>query len=303
MVSWRWRASPISSAAGDAARGLAVAAELCSLAFHAGGGASNYVASLIFADGAGAARVETGAAAGFEIVDALSVLLPNSEGLLGFDLTDAGSIRCSAMSSVMCSPGRCRPRRTACSGATAWWAQTLRAGSCTPAAPAFSPGWRRRSGFARDQTRWSWESMRAHGNTSSASIFDVIARAFAQPAVGEWHVAAAFGPVFRSNCYCCGGSADAALGVRGDGARAAGRAPGSHVATFRIGDGGGRSVEPRDVPNDRRCPYRDDRRHVRIRTDDAAAMVVRAAGGAAGARMGAADAQGAAGTRARPCRP
>jgi alkylresorcinol/alkylpyrone synthase len=46
----------------------------------------------------------------------------------------------------------------------------------------------------REQLRWSWESMREFGNTSSAAIFDVTRRYFVERVPGDYAVAAAFGP-------------------------------------------------------------------------------------------------------------
>ncbi|MFI5242889.1 MAG: type III polyketide synthase [Gemmatimonadales bacterium] len=174
--------------------GMAVAAELCSLAFHSGGDASNYVASLIFADGAGAACVEMGSADGFEIVDALSEQIPKTEGLLGFDLTDAGfypvlsneltDVLAAAMPSAV---QRLLGRNGLARADVAGW--LLHPGGARILARLESA-----LELCRAQTRWAWDSMRAHGNTSSASIFNVIARALAEPASGNWHIAAAFGP-------------------------------------------------------------------------------------------------------------
>src|SRR4029079_3869523 len=69
---------------------LAVAVELCSLAFHPGGDDGNLTASLIFGDGARGALLEQDEGPGLELVDDASWLIPESEDLLGFDLTDCG---------------------------------------------------------------------------------------------------------------------------------------------------------------------------------------------------------------------
>ena len=72
------------------AAALAVSVELCSLAFHPRGDDGNLTASLIFGDGAGAALLEQGDGPGLELLDDASWLIPASEDLLGFDLTDCG---------------------------------------------------------------------------------------------------------------------------------------------------------------------------------------------------------------------
>jgi predicted naringenin-chalcone synthase len=73
------------------ARVLVVAVEICSLSFRADDQSmDNLTAALVFGDG-GAATVMSGDRAdGLHLVDAASRLLPNSAGMLGFDLRDAG---------------------------------------------------------------------------------------------------------------------------------------------------------------------------------------------------------------------
>ncbi len=72
--------------------GLAAAVELCSLSFHAGGREGNLIAGLIFGDAAGAALLATGepSPGALEIVDSSSMLFPDTQEALGFDLTDRG---------------------------------------------------------------------------------------------------------------------------------------------------------------------------------------------------------------------
>ncbi len=69
---------------------VAVAAELCSLSFHAGGDDGNLTSSLVFGDGAGCCVLASGTGTGLTILDQMTVLIPQSRGALGFDLTGNG---------------------------------------------------------------------------------------------------------------------------------------------------------------------------------------------------------------------
>jgi predicted naringenin-chalcone synthase len=73
------------------ARVLVVAVEICSLSFRTDDQSmDNLAAALVFGDGAAATVMSGDRADGLHLVDAASRLVPNSAGLLGFDLRDAG---------------------------------------------------------------------------------------------------------------------------------------------------------------------------------------------------------------------
>jgi len=74
------------------ASGLAIAAEVCSLAFQSHRDPGNLTSTLIFGDGAGAALMESSGEveSGLEVIDSLSFLIPDSQDALGFALTDQG---------------------------------------------------------------------------------------------------------------------------------------------------------------------------------------------------------------------
>lgn len=177
------------------AAALAVACELCSLAFHAGGDEGNITASLIFADGAGAALLETGPGPGLFVVDSASVLVPASEHLLGFDLTDRGFYpvldrrlaRVLAPAAASAARGLLRRHELASDAVTAWLLH--------PGGPRILSGLASALQFDDRLARWSWDSLRDFGNTSSAAIFDVLARYLAdEEAPPGPAVLAAFGP-------------------------------------------------------------------------------------------------------------
>jgi len=71
--------------------GLIVSVEFPSLTFQPGDGSmDNLVSTLVFADGAGAAVLSTGAGAGIEIVESRSLLVPGTLAEMGFDLRESG---------------------------------------------------------------------------------------------------------------------------------------------------------------------------------------------------------------------
>ncbi|PKN80238.1 MAG: hypothetical protein CVU47_09420 [Chloroflexi bacterium HGW-Chloroflexi-9] len=176
------------------ASGLAVAVELCSLAFHPGGDDGNLTSTLIFGDGAGAALLQTGDGPGLEVVDTASRLVPDTKHALGFALTDQGlyPILTRDLPDLLGEPTR-----------EAVLELLYRNGITTRDIGAWllHPGGARilktlEDGFGLDrcQTHWSWDSMREFGNTSSAAIFDVMRRYFQDRRPGEYAVVAAFGP-------------------------------------------------------------------------------------------------------------
>ena len=173
---------------------LVVSAELCSLAFHPGGTAGNITSTLIFGDGAGAAVLQSGPGRGLEVLDSSSHLIPDSEHLLGFDLTDRGFYPVLSQDLVDALPEPCGVA-----------VDELLARSCLRRTDITSwllhPGGARilqklegALGVERTQTQWSWDSLREFGNTSSAAIFDVLRRYMHDALPGDHAVLAAFGP-------------------------------------------------------------------------------------------------------------
>ncbi|MGH2633123.1 MAG: type III polyketide synthase [Tepidiformaceae bacterium] len=174
---------------------LTAAVELCSLAFHPGGDEGNLTSALIFGDGAGAALIEPGPGDGLEIIDSSSTLIPDSQHLLGFDLTDAGFYplldrRLGDVLARAIGPAvECLLSRNglAIDRVGAWLMH--------PGGARILTRTESQMGLTREPTRWSWDSLREHGNTSSAAIFDVIARYLGDEAArGEFVIIAGFGP-------------------------------------------------------------------------------------------------------------
>lgn len=173
---------------------LAVACELCSLAFHANADEGALTASLIFGDGAGAALLETGAGHGLEIVDSASLLLPGTRDVLGFALTDAGFFPVLDRRLV-----DLLPPATARAADSLLTRHDLRREDV--AAWLVHPGGARILdrlaaflALGEGALRWSWDTLREQGNTSSAGIFDVVRRYLADPRPNEWGLVVGFGP-------------------------------------------------------------------------------------------------------------
>jgi alkylresorcinol/alkylpyrone synthase len=173
--------------------GVAAAAELCSLAFHAGGGEGNITSTHIFGDGAGAALLRSGDGPGVMVLDSMSVLIPNSRDALGFNLTDTGFYPVLSRDlATLLAPATGEAvavllgRNGVAVGDVAAWL-------LHPGGARILSGLERTLGVDRARMHWSWDAMREFGNTSSAAIFDVLARYFADPVDG-YAVCAAFGP-------------------------------------------------------------------------------------------------------------
>jgi alkylresorcinol/alkylpyrone synthase len=180
------------------ASGLAAAVEICSLAFHPRTEAGNLTSALLFGDGAGAALLETGddGRDGLEVLDGLSFLVPDSQGAIGFDLTDRGlyPVLASDIADLLPEPMLAAVTELLCRnslglpGDIAFWL-------IHPGGPKILEAVQATFGLTGHDLRWSWQAMSEFGNTSSAAIFDVIHRYTAERGVPRgWGVVAGFGP-------------------------------------------------------------------------------------------------------------
>jgi alkylresorcinol/alkylpyrone synthase len=176
---------------GDA---LAVSVELCSLAFHRGGDVGNITSGLIFGDGAGAALLQTGAGPGLEVLASSSRLIPDSEHLLGFDLTDQGFYPVLSQDLVDALPGPCEAAIDALLAGRGLQRRDIAAWLLHPGGARILRKLEAAMCIDPAQTRWSWASLREVGNTSSAAVFDVLRRYMPDARSGDYAVLAAFGP-------------------------------------------------------------------------------------------------------------
>lgn len=174
---------------------IAAASELCTLSFHDSDDDETLTANLLFGDGAGAARIEPGDGEGMRIVDSASMLVPCSAGALGFDLTDQGfrPVIDRGLADVLLEPTLAAVDRLLCAngltrGDVAAWL-------IHPGGARILQRLQQGIGLERDALHWSWDSLRANGNTSSAAIYDVLERYMSDPAAPRgWGVCVAFGP-------------------------------------------------------------------------------------------------------------
>lgn len=176
---------------------LVVAAELCSLAFHADDEEGNLISALLFADGAGALLLDSHDSThdGLEVVDSTSMLVPGSRDLLGFKLTDAGFYPLLArnlaeqlpepVEAAVSSLLRCHELAQDDIG---FWL-------VHPGGPRVLQVLQGQFGIPDEAMRWSWETLRCSGNTSSAAIIEVITRYLQDDTAPRgWGLVIAFGP-------------------------------------------------------------------------------------------------------------
>src|SRR5688572_13025114 len=181
------RAHPASSA-------LAVASEVCSLSFHAGGNEGNVTSTLIFGDGAGACLLEPGDGPGLRIIDSASMLIPGTRQLLGFDLTRQGFYPVLERELVDVLPTAVQNAAARLLGRNGIAPAEVQAWLLHPGGARILSCIEAGLGISRESTRWSWDSMRDFGNTSSAAVFEWLRRYPDEPGPGSPPVIAAFGP-------------------------------------------------------------------------------------------------------------
>jgi alkylresorcinol/alkylpyrone synthase len=177
---------------------VTVSAELCSLAFHADLEPGNLMSILLFGDGAGAALLETTddpEVEGIELIDSLTTLVPGSAADLGFELTNEGfrSVLSRDVADVLARPivesvRKLLPRHELVPADIAFW--LVHAGG-----PRILSGVENCCDLPDGALRWSWEALKNVGNTSSASIYEVMKRYLDDDTAPEgWGIVMAFGP-------------------------------------------------------------------------------------------------------------
>lgn len=149
---------------------LLASVELCSLVYQGGDlQAGNIVGSAIFGDGA-ACVVISPEEGPLRIVNSQSYLIPNSYGLMGYDIFDDGAhlrldreIPQALLSAAPKAIDAFLEQSQLSRSDISWW--------------LFHPGGAKILSSLEDtltvtrgQSRWAWDSLRDHGNMSSASI-------------------------------------------------------------------------------------------------------------------------------------
>lgn len=164
-------AGRIASSGGSS---LVVAAELCSLGFQAKDlSPGSLVGAVLFADGAGCVVVEP-EGPGLHYVDTLSILIPETQHLMGYDIHDDGAhLRLDReLPSALCRTTKeALPKFLAKNGLkvadVGCW--------------LFHPGGAKILDFLeseleldRSRSRWAWDVLSSYGNMSSASVLFVL---------------------------------------------------------------------------------------------------------------------------------
>jgi alkylresorcinol/alkylpyrone synthase len=176
------------------AAAVAAAVELCSLSFHRSEDEAALVANFIFGDGAGAALVEGGNGPGLEVVDCASMLIPGTQHMLGFDLTDGGFYPVLSRELVDVLPDAVQRAVAPLLARQGLRCADIGAWLLHPGGSRILGRLEKELELTREQTCWAWDSLRMFGNTSSAAIFDVLRRYLDGARPAEWAIVAAFGP-------------------------------------------------------------------------------------------------------------
>ncbi|MEN9845254.1 MAG: hypothetical protein RIS36_401 [Pseudomonadota bacterium] len=149
---------------------LLASVELCSLVYQGSDlQAGNIVGSAIFGDGA-ACVVISPERGPLRIVDSQSFLIPNTSDLMGYDIFDDGThlrLDREIPQALLAAAPRAIDSFLKNAGLSSkdiqWWL-------FHPGGAKILSSLEETLSVSRAQTRWSWESLRDHGNMSSASI-------------------------------------------------------------------------------------------------------------------------------------
>jgi alkylresorcinol/alkylpyrone synthase len=144
--------------------------ELCSLVYQGADlQAGNIVGSAIFGDGAACVVISPDRGS-LRIVDSQSFLIPNTSDLMGYDIFDDGThlrldreIPQALLSAAPRAIDEFLDNVGLSSSDVRWWL-------FHPGGAKILSSLEETLSVSRAQTRWSWESLRDHGNMSSASI-------------------------------------------------------------------------------------------------------------------------------------
>ena len=154
---------------------LLASVELCSLVYQGGDlRAGNIVGSTIFGDGA-ACVVISPERGPLRVLDSQSFLIPNTSTLMGYDIFDDGTHlrldREIPQALLKAAPPAIEgflKRSKLSTEDISWWL-------FHPGGAKILSSLEETLSVSRAQTRWAWESLREHGNMSSASILFALA--------------------------------------------------------------------------------------------------------------------------------
>lgn len=191
------RAAELAAARGEPV--LLVAVEVCSATLvHSDRSRSNVVATALFGDGA-AAAVIVGGGAGPRIVASHSLLLDDTQDVMGWTLTDDG-LKVRFAPSIPALVDEHLPRMLAGAAAAAGVVPgALEHMVMHPGGAKVLAAYEACLAVPRARLESSWGVLRDHGNMSSATLLFVLERFLrATPASGALGLAAALGPGFAA---------------------------------------------------------------------------------------------------------
>jgi alkylresorcinol/alkylpyrone synthase len=176
---------------------LVVSVELPTLTFQRHDASSaNLVSSALFGDGAAAALLTSGDAAGPRILDTESYLFPHSLGAMGFDLEDGGLHIVLSKDVPALIRRQVKRLVDTLSERNGFGRDGLSFFVLHPGGKKILGSLEEELGLARAATQPSWDVLRDYGNLSSASVLFVLREWLTgrRPAAGEVGLMAAFGP-------------------------------------------------------------------------------------------------------------
>ncbi len=188
---------------------LLASVELCSLVYQGEDLRSgNIVGSAIFGDGAACVVISPDSGP-LRIVDSQSYLIPNTSTLMGYDIFDDGThlrldreIPQALLQAAPAAIETFLAQSDLSSHDIAWWL-------FHPGGAKILSSLEETLSVSRSQSRWAWESLRDHGNMSSASILSAL-ESFLKDRefkVGEKVLMLGVGPglTLQMNLFeCCG---------------------------------------------------------------------------------------------------
>jgi alkylresorcinol/alkylpyrone synthase len=155
---------------GTAGVTLLASVELCSLVYQGADlQAGNIVGSAIFGDGAACVVISPDSGP-LRIVDSQSHLIPHTSELMGYDIFDDGTHLRLDREIPQALLAAAPPAIQSFLGAKGLSSRDVRWWLFHPGGAKILSSLQETLSVSREQTRWSWESLRDHGNMSSASI-------------------------------------------------------------------------------------------------------------------------------------
>ena len=182
----------------------ALTVEVCSLTWQRDDvSIANAISTGLFGDGAGCALVageRRAGGAGPRIVDTRSTFYPDTEDLMGWNVSERGFQIVLSPDVPVLARERIGPDVDAFLADHGLGREDVAAWICHPGGPRVLEGLRDGLGLNDDDVAHAWEALRTTGNLSSASVLHVLRATLedGRPGPGEYGVLLALGPGFCS---------------------------------------------------------------------------------------------------------